>query len=263
MDELDRRSVDARTGQITYREAGSGPVVVFMHGLGGNSRTWEEQLSALSGECRVVAWDAPGYGGSALQEENEVAYAEAGLALFEALGIERATLVGHSMGGVVGVRLASIAPEKVERLVVSCSFLGDRVPAGGPLGSGYAKRIEDIDTLDIEDFARARAQGMVGSAASDRTRERVAKIATEINPDGFRAACRMLNHADNETAARSLSMPVLALSGDLDTVVPAARVDELAAAVPNCLRLHLDGVGHAPYLEDVAGYNAVLRDFMA
>ena len=89
-----QKTADTASGRISYREAGSGPALMLMHGLGGNARTWERQLDALSASRRVIAWDAPGYGGSDNLAPDVETYARAGLALMDALGVRTAALCG-------------------------------------------------------------------------------------------------------------------------------------------------------------------------
>jgi pimeloyl-ACP methyl ester carboxylesterase len=258
-----QKTADTASGRISYREAGSGPALMLMHGLGGNARTWERQLDALSASRRVIAWDAPGYGGSDDLAPDVETYARAGLALMDALGVRTAALCGHSMGGVIATRLAALAPERIERLVLSCSLLGDGRPAGGPLADGYAARIADFETMSPAEFGQARAVSMTSPKTSPEIRAHVAAIIGELRPEGFAAGCRLLNDADNAAAAAGLRMPVLVISAADDVVVTAARVDALAACIAGHRRVVIPDAGHAPYLEAAQTYNDVLMGFLA
>lgn len=100
-------------------ERGQGPSAIFLHGIGGDGTSWLPELEALAGHWRAVAWDMPGYGGSpTLPEMNFPALAGALKDLLGRLGIERAHLVGHSIGGMVALEFAVRFPESVESLVL-------------------------------------------------------------------------------------------------------------------------------------------------
>jgi len=253
---------DLPGGKIAFRRAGTGPVILCLHGLGGGSKSWRRQFEDLSSAFTVIAWDAPGYGGSDRRAPRVDAYAEAAAALIEALGVAPVTLVGHSMGGIVASRLASIRPELVARLVLSCTFWGEARADGEPLAEGYAKRLADRKALSAEAFGRARAGSMTGPDVDPAIFAEVAGIASEIRADGFADACRLLNHADNRTILPTLRLPVLVLGAEHDSVVRNDRIEPLAVLVPGCARVTVTGVGHAPYLEDAKQYNRVLREFV-
>ena len=100
-------------------ERGAGPAVIFLHGIGGDGTSWLPELEALSGRCRAVAWDMPGYSGSpALPGMNFPALANALKDLLVKLGIERAHIVGHSIGGMVALEFAARFPDHVASLTL-------------------------------------------------------------------------------------------------------------------------------------------------
>ncbi|MEN8196522.1 MAG: alpha/beta fold hydrolase, partial [Pseudomonadota bacterium] len=100
-------------------ERGQGPAVIFLHGIGGDGTSWLPELEALSNHCRAIAWDMPGYGGSpALPKMTFPTLAEALKSLLGKLGVERAHLVGHSIGGMVALEFAARFPERVASMVL-------------------------------------------------------------------------------------------------------------------------------------------------
>lgn len=255
-------TVDLADGAIAFRRAGSGPAVLCLHGLGGGSKSWRQQFEGLASEFTVVAWDAPGYGGSDRRVGRVEVYAEAAAALIDALGIAPVTLVGHSMGGVVAARLAGTRPELITRLVLSCTFSGEARAEGEPLADGYAKRVADFETLPAKAFGRARATNMTGPNVDPTIFEEVAGIAGEIRASGYGDACRLLNHADNRAILPTLAMPVLVLDAEHDGVMTPERMAPLLALLPESARATVPGAGHAPYIEDGPRYNRILRDFV-
>lgn len=257
-----RKIADASAVPISYLEAGDGPALLLMHGIGGNARSWRYQLDGLSHRFRVIAWDAPGYGASAVRDATLEGYVAAVADLLDALCLDRAHVLGHSMGGVVAQGFAGAMADRVDKLILSATFTGDAAPAGEPLGGGWKARLEDIRTLSPEEFGAARAAGMLAPGASDAVRAEAASISAEVTHEGLLCGCMVLHHADTRDHARGLGMPVLVLSGAEDRVMPPARVAALADLIPGCARTEMAGVGHAAYLEDPVTYNALLSDFL-
>ncbi|MDF1794651.1 MAG: alpha/beta hydrolase [Thalassobaculaceae bacterium] len=262
----DRRTLDLDHGRISFRQAGSGPDLVLLHGLAGNSRTWEEQVAAFAADWRVTAWDAPGYGQSDTVEPTVDAYAAVLAALVDALDLPPFVLLGHSMGGVVAGRFAGRYPDRLRSLVLSCTLLGRRQPAGTPLGEGYRARLADLETLSAEAYGTARAESMAAPGCDPAILKRLAGIAAETRRDGLEAAMHVIAQADNSEALASLALPVLVLIGEQDRTATRELTDavvaSLAAGAAAVRTVTLAGVGHAPYLEDTAGYNAALRAFL-
>src|SRR6186713_909832 len=123
----DLREIELHGHRVAYRSAGSGPVIVLVHGITSTSATWERVMPALAKHFTVIAPDLLGHGGSAKPRGDYSlgAYASGVRDLLIALGHERATFVGHSLGGGVAMQLAYQFPEHCERLVlVSSGGLG-------------------------------------------------------------------------------------------------------------------------------------------
>lgn len=116
--------------RVRYADHGEGPAIVLLHGLGGSWQTWLKNIPALACEHRVIAVDLPGFGASQMlpAPADMATHAQVVAALLDELGIASATLVGHSMGGLVALQLVEARPDLVERLVMA--------NAGGiPLGA--------------------------------------------------------------------------------------------------------------------------------
>src|ERR687884_1639917 len=118
--ELELREIELHGHRVAYRSAGSGPVIVLVHGITSTSATWERVMPALAKRFTVIAPDLLGHGGSAKPRGDYSlgAYASGVRDLLITLGHERATFVGHSLGGGVAMQLAYQFPERCERLVL-------------------------------------------------------------------------------------------------------------------------------------------------
>lgn len=256
------RIASLATGAMAYREAGDGPALLLMHGMNGSSRSWRAQREALGARYRVIAWDAPGYGGSDPIEPNADAYADAAAMLIEALGVRRATVLGHSMGGVVAGRLAHRHPACIERLVLSCSHWGLARPHGAPFPPSYQRRLDDRRNLADDEYGRERARRMLPADGAAEVAAEIAAIAREVREEGLRRAIRMELDCDNRALLTALSIPILLIDADRDPVLKPDRAEALAALLPRARRVTLHGVGHAPYLEDARAFNAAVEAFL-
>lgn len=263
----DRQTVDLDHGRVSFRQAGSGPDLVLLHGLAGNSLTWEEQFNVFTRGWRVTAWDAPGYGESDPVLPSVDSYAASLEALVAALDLAPFVLLGHSMGGVVAGRFAAAYPDRLRALVLSCTLLGRRQPAGSPLAESYRARLADLETLPAEEYGRRRAEAMAAPGCDPEPLERLAAIAAETRRDGLEGAMRVIAEADNSTALAGLALPVLVLIGELDRTATAeltgAVVDSLRGGPARVETAVLPGVGHAPYLENPGSYNGAIGAFLA
>src|SRR6266540_7454024 len=128
--DFELEEIELHGHQVAYRSAGSGPVIVLVHGITSTSETWERVMPALAKRFTVIAPDLLGHGGSAKPRGDYSlgAYASGVRDMLIALGHERATFVGHSLGGGVAMQLAYQFPERCERLVlIDSGGLGSEV----------------------------------------------------------------------------------------------------------------------------------------
>lgn len=260
------KRVETAAGRVSYREAGAGegkPVILALHGLGGNSRTWKAQYAGLSDAFHIIGWDAPGYGETMVVGPDQTAFAILALALLDHLGVGEFSVIGHSMGGVVAQAVAAEAGDRARHMVLSCTHSGSAAPASEPISGSYATRIATLETEGSAKYAAARSGMMVADGTSGEIRSQVQEIASGITAPGLRTCATMLHHADTRPIAPSIKCPVLLLSGAGDKVVSERQSEALAALYPAGRHVRLDGAGHAPYLEVAEAYNALLRDFFS
>lgn len=246
-------------GRIAYREAGSGPALVLLHGLGGSSKSWVEQYRGLADGFRVIGLDAPGYGGSDVHpspKPSADAFAAAAAGLIEALGLDRVFLLGHSMGGIVAPRVVLARPEMVARLVLSATkttFVPD--------AALFAERLRELESLGPEEFGRRRAAGMLAPDAPDAVRRQTAAVAAEARLPGFAAAVHVLSTTDNTALLPGLEVPALVVAGAEDRIADDAATSRLAETA-GVERVVVAGSGHAAYVEQPDRYNAALGGFL-
>lgn len=257
----------ARSGSIEYlrQGPGDGPAVVLLHGIGSHAGSFAPAMERLSPEWRVVAWNAPGYGGSAaLDDEWPEArdYAVALEALLDRLGLERVVLGCHSLGCLIGAAFAARSSGRVSRLLLASPALGHGAPRGGALGEAAQARIDDLKRLGAEAFAAARAPRLVWRPDDNPSLVGEVRAAmARVNRRGYAQAARMLASGRLLDDLAGLRLPVDVVVGEQDVVTPpeAARRAHAAVAAPwrGALTM-VPGCGHALCQQAPAAFAAAL-----
>ena len=261
------QAVETDTGTLSHRSAGTGPDIVLLHGIGSGSGSWVFQLEALSGTCRVTAWDAPGYGGSTDSAPDRPAatdYAEPLRNLLDARGIGRAVVVGHSLGALIAARFAAMHPQRVSALVLADPAAGHGLRSRAEREARAAARVERFDRLGAERHAEERAPDLLSQAA---TAEQVALVRwnmARLRPSGYRKAARLLASGDITADLPRITAPAAVLFGGEDAITSPESCRRIAAAIPQpCPCREFPGAGHACYVEAADAFSAAVRDIAA
>ncbi|MCY1337834.1 2-succinyl-6-hydroxy-2,4-cyclohexadiene-1-carboxylate synthase [compost metagenome] len=183
--------------QVAIRECGSGPLVVLLHGIGSGSASWLHCAQRLAAECRVIAWDAPGYGLSTPlpQEQPKAAdYAARLELLLQALGVDRCLLVGHSLGALMATAYAAgIGAARVRRLLLISPARGYGAEALRETGAQVRRqRLENLERLGIDGMASERTARLLGRHPSEDALAWVRWNMARLNPHGYRQAIELL-----------------------------------------------------------------------
>ena len=262
------RQVTLGRSVITYREAGAGPALVLLHGIGSAARAFDDQLAGLSKSLRVIAWEAPGYAGStALPMEAPVAadYAAALASFLNALDIKVCHLVGHSLGALMAASFAADRPQRLLSLTLASIAGGHAKLPAADRDKQLAQRIGDVAEFGPRAMAEKRGPRLLGPEATPVMIRRVVDTMAAIRPDGYAQAARMLASGDVKVDIARLpaGMPVQILYGDADVITPPARNVEIAAVRPQAPVHAIAGGGHAVYLEKPETFNDLLSRFIA
>jgi pimeloyl-ACP methyl ester carboxylesterase len=261
-------------------EAGAGPPVILLHGLGATSASMLPTLQALAVDHRVIAPDLPGFGDSGKPVRRLHAGFQAAwlLALMDGLGVERAHLVGNSMGGRIAIEVALRAPDRVDRIVLFAPAVAMLRPFRYfPLALARAL-LPELAFLPLPLPRRLLVRGLRAIFARP---ERLADgwyesaidefVRVFASPRGrialFSAARQIyLDPPHGErgfwTRLRALSRPALFLWGDRDPLVPASFARHVADALPTATSIVLDDCGHIPQYEHPATTHALVREFL-
>ena len=258
-----RGQAQVRGLTISYVRAGTGSPVVCLHGIGGHAGQWRQQLAGLADAYTVVAWDAPGYGQS---DDPPPGWSMADWAdhlagLFDALGLDRAHVIGQSWGGVLAQVFYGRHAARVRSLVLADTFLGGS--AANPDSQATLKsRLEAIDTLTPAEYARTRTPALLGTGGTPKLLAELEAMLAAIHPPGYRAAAIALAGADTRDVLERIAVPTLVTCGALDRIVPGAQGARLIDRIPNARRVDFPGAGHLPNMEQPERFNAAVRDFL-
>ena len=250
-----------RVGPLHVEQAGAGPDVVLVHAGVADGRMWDSQWVEWAAHHRVTRLDLRGFGRSELPEG---AYSHAGdvLAVLDALGIERAILVGASFGGRVALDLAATERGRVFGLVLACAGLPDH-EWSEELQAFGAREDEAIEAGDLDRAAEVNVDFWVPSAsesvrAAIREQQRDA-FALQVGSDDE----EVLLTDDLPSRLASVDVPALVLVGESDYADFHAIAERLAAELPNVRRATVPGAGHLPSLEQPDAFDAAVLPFLA
>jgi pimeloyl-ACP methyl ester carboxylesterase len=275
-DEL--REIVLHGHRVFFRSAGTGPVVVLVHGITSTSATWANVLPYLAERYTVIAPDLLGHGESAKPRGDYSlgAYASGIRDLMLALGHERATFVGHSLGGGVAMQLAYQFPEQCERLVlVSSGGLGrditallraaslpgselvlpvlvdERILSVGRIAGRVLGRLGLRVHTDVGEVLRGHASLSAGDARSAFLHT----LRTLVDVRGQR-----VDASDRLYLAQSI--PFMILWGERDPIIPVDHGRAAHELVPGSRLEVFPAAGHFPHLDDPLRFVRVLDDFI-
>ena len=275
---VEREEITLHGHTVSYRRDGWGPLILLIHGITGSSDTWLDVIEPLAERYTVVAPDLLGHGASAKPRGDYSlgAYASGLRDLLTALGHEKATVVGHSLGGGVAMQMAYQFPDRCERLVLESSgglgrevhlllraaslpgsewvlplVAANRILNAGASTAGFLRRLGLRAAPDIEELWRGFSSlGDVGARGAF-----IHTLRGVIDPGGQR-----VNARDRLYLAER--MPTLLLWGGRDRIIPADHGRAAADLIPGSRLEVFPDAGHFPHRDDPRRFVKVLSDFM-
>jgi pimeloyl-ACP methyl ester carboxylesterase len=250
---------------IDYRDSGAGLPVIFIHAFPLNQTMWDDQLVALQSSCRIITLDLRGFGQS---DAPQATYSMDQMAadvreLMSALEIDRAVLVGLSMGGYIALAFCRNYPNAVRALVLADTR------AGADTREARERRLKSAEKAEREG-SHAIADDMIplllGKTSLERRPSVVQRVRSMIeanSANGIAGAQRgMAQRRDSTDVLSEITCPALVVVGSEDTLTPIEEAKSLARGIRDARLRVIEEAGHLPSLECPEQFNSVLIEFI-
>jgi 3-oxoadipate enol-lactonase len=240
------QKVNVNSIQLAYERRGRGTPLVLVHGFPLDHHLWDEVVPLLEDTFDVILPDLRGFGESTTIDSpygmDELASDIAGL--LDQLGIQKAAIAGHSMGGYVALAFARLYPNRVSGLgLVSSQVLADPPERK----EGRYKSAADVSANGISSVVET----MTPKFTTDERLQAYARTSMEHqSPAAYIGALKaMAERADSTPLLAGLHVPVVVIHGDADSLIPLDRAREIKAALPQAHLVEISGAGHMPMME--------------
>jgi len=242
---------------LYYEVHGDGPVLVFAHGGLGNHLSWWQQVAEFSRRFRCVSFDHRGFG---LSRETEggpgpAVFADDLRALLDHLEIERAALVGQSMGGWTVLGFASAYPHRTRALVLCDTMAGVEGP-GLQAPNRPPRRESGMAAISATALARDFA---AREPAMNFLYHQISALNVQLDSGTLR---RLLTVKNRVEPIVERNVPTLIFAGDADEMTPPPVMEALARQIPHARLVKVSGAGHSVYWEKPGEFNSILSEFL-
>lgn len=254
-----------QVGDIAVEVRGEGETLLFLHGIGGNSRNWASQLEHFAPRYTAAAWDARGYAASGGAVERFEQFADDAAAVIAELGAP-AHVVGLSMGGRIALDLAHRYPDAVRSLTLANTSAGSAETAAPEKVAAFlALRLKPLveDGLTPADIAETIVGGIAGPNITAVAREALLDSHRRLRKDGYIAAMRAVTAFTAFPDFATIAVPTLVLTASEDRVAPPAHARLMAERIPDARLVEIAGSGHISNIEAPEAFNAALDAFLA
>ena len=252
--------------RLSYRERGSGDVLFFVHGMGCGSVNWETQYEKFSDRYRVIGWDAPGYGKSTDFETDLPSVADYVMAMasfLDALGIERAHLVGHSYGAIMVTAFNRAFPGRVQSLTLAQPVVGGGVEKQGDREKEITERAAQVEEMGMSDYAKHHVPRSCSPNATEDVIAKGIELTAKMRQAGYLRQFRSLKHANIFEWTSKPKVPSMVVSGEFDETADKKMVEKIANEMPGIRHEEIKDIGHMIYLEHPERLNRLLESFLS
>lgn len=257
-------SIEVDGLRIAYERAGAGPPLVLLHGyLGDGATTWGPQLDALSDAFTVIAWDAPGAGGSSDPPESfgMAGYADCLAGFIHGLGFGSPHVIGLSFGGALALALYGRHPTVPQTLILASAYAGWAGSLSADVTEQRLHQALELADLSPDELVRALLPTMFSEGTPQESVDAFGASMQAFHPDGFRAMARA--SAENLRAVLPrVAVPTLLLYGERDVRAPVAVAEDLHAAISGSTLVLLPNAGHVSNLEAPEEFNRAVRSYL-
>ena len=244
------------------------PLVIFLHGIGGDRSTWAHQLTAFAeaGYC-AAAWDARGYGDSD-DYDGPLSFTDIAddlARVIDAFAVDKAHIVGTSMGGRISLEFFAHHPDRFATLTlagVHASF-GHFSPEKQKAFVAARSKPLIEDGLEPADLAPGAIDRLAGPHASEDARTRAIAAASRLHKHSYIKTVEATTQFDREHVLAEIDVPTLVIGGEVDPLTPPDMTRKLAADIPSAEYPMIYDVGHLGNLENPVEFNRLLDQFLA
>lgn len=259
---LQNTTIDGLT--VSWREAGQGEPLVLVHGIGGYSGSWQRQFASFARDHRVIAWDAPGYGGSDTLPAARLTadgYAASLAELLRKLDVKRPHLVGHSLGSIMIATACHRDQIDGRTMTLLQPVTGSGLLSDSEREPIRLARIADMERLGPKEFAIQRGGTILSRSAPAAVVNEAMEVMKVVPKAGYLAAWDMMCRSDIFSVLDT-KRPVMVVCGADDPVCPPKTARSVADRIPGSVYHCLDGVGHYASIEAPDRVERILRDFL-
>lgn len=265
--------------ELSYLDSGSGPAVLFIHGILGSQRQWSRLVDKMDDDNRVLVPDLFGHGESSkpMGDYSLSSHAATLRDLIDHVGVDRVTLVGHSLGGGIAMQFYYLFPERVDRIVLiasgglgrevnpilrSATLPGAEQVLGVIASAPVLSRVEALgrgaSKLGWRPGSDITAVWRGFTSLGDRESRRAFLATTRAVIDLGGQSISAHGHLEN-----GLPIPSMVVWGSKDRMIPPSHAANALQSVPDCRVELFEGSGHFPHLDDPERFAGLLRDFIA
>jgi 3-oxoadipate enol-lactonase len=252
--------------RIAVEHMGSGPLVVFLHGIGGNRTNWRDQLPRFSRHFHAVAWDARGYGLSD-DYEGPLSYDDFCsdlIRLLDHFKAEKAHLVGLSMGGFIAQDFYGHYPNRVATMVLADTRPGWEQAFDPAAREEFLRlRLKPLqEGRTVAEMAPAVARSLMGASAGEEIFERLVESMAALHKESYMKSVVARGLWKPVLDPKSVAVPTLVVVGTEDRLTPPPMARAIAAAIPGARLAEIPAAGHLSNIEQPAAFNEIVLGFL-
>jgi len=253
---------------VSYNDEGKAgdPVIIFIHGFPFNKSMWDEQLKALNGNYRVIAYDVRGHGDSdsGTGDFSIYLFADDLLSLMDALKIDKAMLCGLSMGGYIALNAVEKYPDRFDALILSDTTCIADTPEAK---EKRLKTIESIKKNGVEKFAEESIKNLFAPESLSTKKEEIAAVRDMIVNTSKKSLYKTLRafYERKETCSKlsDINIPVLIMVGNEDKITPPEAAQMMHEKIEDSVLYIIEHAGHLSNIENPLEFNKQLEEFFS
>lgn len=259
--------INVEDSELYYEIHGDGEPLILIPGLGTGLWLWFKQVPAFAESFRTIIFDPPGVGRSAASPAPFTTRSLAATLakLLDALGVERAHVLGASLGGFVAQEFALAYPNKTKSLVLCCTSAGGtrHVPAHASVLEAYASNFKlPADERVRQNLLLSFAPRYVSAHAEEVEAVLSMRLVNFVPDEVYLSQVRAGQTHDADARVPDINAPTLVITGDADRIVPPENSTNLAAAIPRAKLEVIPGGSHMFFIEEASAFNAAVVEFV-